>query len=104
MGNRSVKTQTQATQLSLIFGFRHRDRSNRGELLFSEFGNIKGKLVSIGSDALLPDQIYSFYRFPTKIELSSQQYMPCGYEDCFLFVPLSMLPCIVAKSDNFAVI
>jgi hemolysin D len=40
---------------------------------FSEFGDIKGKLVSIGSDALPPDQIFPFYRFPAKIELDSQQ-------------------------------
>ncbi|AFZ02908.1 HlyD family efflux transporter periplasmic adaptor subunit [Calothrix sp. PCC 6303] len=39
---------------------------------FSEFGDIKGKLVSIGSDALPPDQIYPFYRFPAKIELDTQ--------------------------------
>ncbi|WP_245912145.1 HlyD family efflux transporter periplasmic adaptor subunit [Brunnivagina elsteri] len=39
----------------------------------SEFGDIKGKLVSIGSDALPPDQIYPFYRFPAKVELDSQQ-------------------------------
>lgn len=40
---------------------------------FSEFGDIKGKLVSIGSDALPPDQIYPFYRFPAKVELQTQQ-------------------------------
>ncbi len=40
---------------------------------FSEFGDIKGKLVSIGSDALPPDQIYPFYRFSAKVELDSQQ-------------------------------
>jgi HlyD family secretion protein len=40
---------------------------------FSEFGDIKGKLVSIGSDALPPDQIYPFYRFPAIVELDSQQ-------------------------------
>ncbi|MDJ0724049.1 MAG: HlyD family efflux transporter periplasmic adaptor subunit [Prochloraceae cyanobacterium] len=40
---------------------------------FSEFGDIKGKVVYIGSDALPPDQIYNFYRFPVRIELESQQ-------------------------------
>ncbi len=39
---------------------------------FSEFGDIKGTLVSIGSDALPPDQIYQFYRFPAKVELERQ--------------------------------
>ncbi|MCC5670301.1 HlyD family secretion protein [Nostoc sp. CHAB 5784] len=29
---------------------------------FSEFGDVKGKLVWIGNDALPPDQIYPFYR------------------------------------------
>ena len=39
---------------------------------FSEFGDVKGKLVSIGSDALPPDQIHTFYRFPAKVQLDQQ--------------------------------
>ncbi len=39
---------------------------------FSEFGDVKGKLVHIGSDALPPDPTYNFFRFPARIELSSQ--------------------------------
>ena len=39
---------------------------------FSEFGDIKGKVSWIGSDALPPDEINRFYRFPAKIELDSQ--------------------------------
>lgn len=39
---------------------------------FSEFGDIKGKLVSIGSDALPPDQIHQYYRFPVKVKLDQQ--------------------------------
>ena len=39
---------------------------------FSEFGDIKGKVVYIGSDALPPDQINQYYRFPVEIELKSQ--------------------------------
>ncbi len=39
---------------------------------FSEYGDIKGELISIGSDALPPDQIYNFYRFPAKIRLDQQ--------------------------------
>ncbi|MBE9212784.1 HlyD family efflux transporter periplasmic adaptor subunit [Plectonema cf. radiosum LEGE 06105] len=39
---------------------------------FSEFGDIKGTLVSIGKDALPPDQIYPYYRFPAKVELDRQ--------------------------------
>ena len=39
---------------------------------FSEFGDIKGKLVSVGDDALPPDEIYPYYRFPAKVELNRQ--------------------------------
>jgi HlyD family secretion protein len=39
---------------------------------FSEFGDVKGKVVSIGSDALEPDPTYNFFRFPAKIELDQQ--------------------------------
>jgi HlyD family secretion protein len=41
---------------------------------YSEYGDIKGKVLSIGSDALPPDQFNQYYRFPTKIELN-QQYL-----------------------------
>lgn len=41
---------------------------------FSEFGDIKGEVMSIGSDALEPDEIHQFYRFPAKVELD-QQYL-----------------------------
>jgi len=39
---------------------------------FSEFGDVEGTVVHIGSDALPPDQINPNYRFPTEIELESQ--------------------------------
>lgn len=39
---------------------------------FSEFGDVKGKLVEIGSDALPPDQVYPFFRFPAKVVLEKQ--------------------------------
>ncbi|WP_404783504.1 HlyD family efflux transporter periplasmic adaptor subunit [Altericista sp. CCNU0014] len=39
---------------------------------FSEFGDIKGTLVSIGSDALPPTQVRNFYSFPAKVKLNSQ--------------------------------
>jgi HlyD family secretion protein len=41
---------------------------------FSEFGDVKGTVDSIGSDALPPDQIHREYRFPIKIKLN-QQFM-----------------------------
>ncbi|MBW4671518.1 MAG: HlyD family efflux transporter periplasmic adaptor subunit [Cyanomargarita calcarea GSE-NOS-MK-12-04C] len=39
---------------------------------FSEFGDIKGEITSIGSDALPPDENHRYYRFPTKIKLDKQ--------------------------------
>lgn len=39
---------------------------------FSEFGDIKGKLVWIGSDTLPPDSIHPYYRFPAKVRLERQ--------------------------------
>ena len=39
---------------------------------FSEFGDVKGTIEWIGADALPPDQIYPFARFPAKIRLSQQ--------------------------------
>lgn len=39
---------------------------------YSEFGDIKGKLVKVGSDALPPDQIHQYYRFPAEVSLNSQ--------------------------------
>ncbi|MEL6381416.1 MAG: HlyD family efflux transporter periplasmic adaptor subunit [Cyanobacteria bacterium J06626_18] len=40
---------------------------------FSEFGDVEGTVVHIGSDALPPDEINQFYRFPTEIELETQE-------------------------------
>lgn len=42
---------------------------------FSEFGDIKGKVLSIGSDALPPDEIHRDYRFPAKVSLDSQYFL-----------------------------
>jgi hemolysin D len=39
---------------------------------FSEFGDIKGKLTWIGSDAIPPDQSNPTYRFPAKVQLEKQ--------------------------------
>ncbi|MEM9904362.1 MAG: HlyD family efflux transporter periplasmic adaptor subunit [Cyanobacteria bacterium P01_D01_bin.44] len=39
---------------------------------YSEFGDVDGKILSIGSDALPPDEVFPFYRFPVEIELDSQ--------------------------------
>lgn len=45
---------------------------------YSEFGDIKGKVSFVGSDALEPDQIYNFYRFPVKVELDAQELVIRG--------------------------
>jgi hemolysin D len=42
---------------------------------FQEFGDIKGELIWIGSDALPPDQIHNFYRFPAKVRLDKQSVL-----------------------------
>ncbi len=39
---------------------------------FSEFGDIKGELVAIGSDALPPTQLRPYSSFPAKIKLNQQ--------------------------------
>jgi len=39
---------------------------------FSEFGDIKGHVIDIGSDALPPDQTHQFYRFPARVSLDKQ--------------------------------
>ncbi|WGV25015.1 HlyD family efflux transporter periplasmic adaptor subunit [Halotia branconii] len=39
---------------------------------FSEFGDIKGELTSIASDALPPDETHKFYRFPATVSLDKQ--------------------------------
>jgi len=47
---------------------------------YSEFGDVKGTVESVGSDALPPDQTYQFYRFPVRIKLDSQKLMSHGRE------------------------
>jgi hemolysin D len=47
---------------------------------FSEFGDIKGKLVAIGTDALPPTQLRPFYSFPVKIQLDQQFLQVNGRE------------------------
>lgn len=47
---------------------------------FSEFGDVKGKLLWVGSDALPPDQNHSFYRFPATVQLDRQSLLVNGRE------------------------
>jgi HlyD family secretion protein len=39
---------------------------------FSEFGDIKGAVMSVSSDALPPDEIYQYFRFPVTVHLDQQ--------------------------------
>lgn len=47
---------------------------------FSEFGDIEGEIINIGSDALPPTEVHPFYRFPVKIEMDSQFIQAGGRE------------------------
>lgn len=42
---------------------------------YSEYGDMKGTLVRISSDALPPDEQFPYYRFPAEIELEQQQFI-----------------------------
>ncbi|MGL5076919.1 MAG: HlyD family efflux transporter periplasmic adaptor subunit, partial [Waterburya sp.] len=42
---------------------------------FSEFGDIPGKLIWVGADALEPDEQHSYPRYPAKIKLEQQTIM-----------------------------
>ena len=48
---------------------------------FSEFGDIEGTVVSVGSDALPPDEINQFYRFPVKVNLDEQALKTKGNQE-----------------------
>jgi HlyD family secretion protein len=45
---------------------------------FSEFGDIPGKLIWIGADALEPDEQHPYPRYPAKIKLEQQTIMANG--------------------------
>jgi hemolysin D len=45
---------------------------------FSEFGDVKGEVIWIGSDALPPDPIRPFYSFPAKVRLDKQSLLVNG--------------------------
>ncbi|MBD3882757.1 HlyD family efflux transporter periplasmic adaptor subunit [Phormidium tenue FACHB-886] len=63
---------------------------------FSEFGDIRGKLISIGSDALPPDQVNQFYRFPAKVELE-QQFVAVGDKEVPLQSGMSITTNIITR-------
>ncbi|AFZ33400.1 secretion protein HlyD family protein (plasmid) [Gloeocapsa sp. PCC 7428] len=47
---------------------------------FSEFGDIKGELISVGSDALPPDEIRPYYTFPAKVRMNQEFLQVRGRE------------------------
>ncbi|MBW4630405.1 MAG: HlyD family secretion protein [Iphinoe sp. HA4291-MV1] len=64
---------------------------------FSEFGDIKGELVSIGSDALPPDEIRKTYTFPAKIRLE-RQYLIVNHRELPLQSGMSVSANIKVRS------
>ncbi len=68
---------------------------------YSEFGDIKGKLVWVGSDALPPDNIYPFYRFPAKVVLE-HQYLMIGDRQVNLQSGMSVSTNIKLRKRNVA--
>ncbi|ACD90701.1 MAG: HlyD family efflux transporter periplasmic adaptor subunit [Chlorobium limicola] len=45
---------------------------------YAEFGDIKGKVLWVGSDVLPPDDIIKYYHFPIKVLLDQQHLMANG--------------------------
>lgn len=66
---------------------------------FSEFGDITGKVVSIGSDALPPDEQFNFARFPVKVELE-EQYLLLGERQVGLQSGMSLSANIKLREDR----
>lgn len=63
---------------------------------FSEFGDIKGKIINIGSDALPPDQVHQYYRFPVTVEMDGQT-IRAGGRDIPLQAGMSITANIITR-------
>lgn len=50
----------------------------RLQTLKQEYGDIKGELIEIGSDALPPDQVYQYWRLRAKVRLTGQTLQIAG--------------------------
>lgn len=61
---------------------------------YSEFGDLDGRIMSIGSDVLEPDQSYDYYRFPVTVELITKDLIYKG----------ASLPLVSGMSVNAVVI
>ena len=66
---------------------------------FSQFGDIKGQVMSIGSDALPPDETYRFYRFPATISLD-QQYLDVQGRNISLQSGMSIVANIKVREER----
>jgi hemolysin D len=45
---------------------------------YSEFGDVEGTLTRIGTDALPPDDVFPYFRFPAVVTLDDQQFVADG--------------------------
>ena len=66
---------------------------------FSEFGDITGEVIFIGSDALPPDEIFNFARFPVRVKLATQ-YLPLGQRQIDLQSGMSLSANIKLNEDR----
>lgn len=67
----------------------------------TDFGVLQGTLSSIGSDALPPDQIKQYYRFPAVIKLNSQQFKLRSGLDLPLQVGMSLTANIKLRKVSY---
>ena len=66
---------------------------------FSEFGDITGEVIFIGSDALPPDEEFNFARFPVRVKLETQ-YLPLGKRQIDLQSGMSLSANIKLREDR----
>ena len=67
----------------------------------TDFGVLQGTLFSIGSDALPPDQMKQYYRFPAVIKLDSQQFKLRSGLDLPLQVGMSLTANIKLRKVSY---
>jgi len=67
----------------------------------TDFGVMQGTLSSIGSDALPPDQMKQYYRFPAVIKLNSQQFKLRSGLDLPLQVGMSLTANIKLRKVSY---
>ena len=67
----------------------------------TDFGVLQGSLFSIGSDALPPDQMKQYYRFPAVIKLNSQQFKLRSGLDLPLQVGMSLTANIKLRKVSY---